>query len=133
MKTIFPENMMKSTELSLEGIASRLVWFELQLHLVHWQTTGYASHMAIGSLYEYIHDFTDSCIEKLMGYAGRRINVFKLDPISVVPPEGVIDDLMSFASDLKAFGDRNGYHDIGNLADSLSGEASKTKYLLTLS
>jgi hypothetical protein len=40
---------------------------------------------------------------------------------------------MGFASSLKSFAESNGYHDIANLADSLSGEAAKTKYLLTLS
>jgi hypothetical protein len=40
---------------------------------------------------------------------------------------------MSFASSLKIYGERNSYHDVCNLADALSGEAAKTKYLLTLS
>jgi hypothetical protein len=40
---------------------------------------------------------------------------------------------MSFASSLKMYGEKNSYHDVCNLADSLSGEAAKTKYLLTLS
>ena len=34
---------------------------------------------------------------------------------------------------LKSFAENNGYHDIANLADALSGEAAKTRYLLTLS
>jgi hypothetical protein len=40
---------------------------------------------------------------------------------------------MTFASDLKMYGEKNSFHDICNLADALSGEAAKTKYLLTLS
>jgi hypothetical protein len=40
---------------------------------------------------------------------------------------------MSFATQLMRYGDMNGCHDIGNLADTLSGEAAKNKYLLTLS
>jgi hypothetical protein len=38
-----------------------------------------------------------------------------------------------FASDLKAYGEANKFHDVCNLADALSGKAAKTKYLLTLS
>jgi len=34
---------------------------------------------------------------------------------------------------LKSYAEMNSYLDIGNLADELSGMASKTKYLLTLS
>jgi hypothetical protein len=45
----------------------------------------------------------------------------------------VAENLCMFASDLKAYGEANKFHDICNLADSLSGEAAKTKYLLTLS
>jgi hypothetical protein len=40
---------------------------------------------------------------------------------------------MKFASSLKMYGEKNGFHDVCNLADALSGEAAKTKYLLTLS
>jgi hypothetical protein len=40
---------------------------------------------------------------------------------------------MDFSSNLKAYGETNRFHDIANLADALSGEAAKTKYLLTLS
>jgi hypothetical protein len=40
---------------------------------------------------------------------------------------------MAFASSLKSYAEINSYHDIANLADALSGEAAKTKYLLTLS
>jgi hypothetical protein len=40
---------------------------------------------------------------------------------------------MDFASNLKAYGETNKFHDIANLADALSGEAAKVRYLLTLS
>jgi hypothetical protein len=40
---------------------------------------------------------------------------------------------MDFSSNLKRYAESNSYHDIANLADALSGEAAKTKYLLTLS
>jgi hypothetical protein len=45
----------------------------------------------------------------------------------------IVSELMSFSSSLKSYGESNGYHDVSNLADALSGEAAKTKYLLTLS
>jgi hypothetical protein len=38
-----------------------------------------------------------------------------------------------FANELEVFGDANMYPDICNMAQSLSGEAAKLKYLLTLS
>jgi len=57
-----------------------------------------------------------------------------MEPLSDSASAGlVISELISFASSLKSYGESNGYHDISNLADALSGEAAKTKYLLTLS
>ena len=119
--------------MSLETIAARLTYFHEQLHLLHWQTTSYAEHKALGKLYEYVQDFKDGVIEKLMGYMNKRPGVYKIEPLTQTSSMAVVNDLLSFASSLKSFANSNGYHDIGNLADALSGEAAKTRYLLTLS
>ena len=137
LKSLFPEDMMNkgggSGAMSLESIASKLAYFHEQLHLLHWQTTSYAEHQALGGLYAYVHDFKDGLIEKLMGYTGKRPTSMKIEPIITTSASAVVDELMSYASSLKSYGEANSYHDICNLADSLSGEAAKTKYLLTLS
>ena len=136
LKSLFPEDMMSKSnggEMSLESIASKLTYFHEQLHLIHWQTSSYAEHMATGALYEYVHDFKDGVIEKLMGYTGKRPTGMKMEPLATASSTSVVAELMSFASSLKSYAESNGYHDISNLADALSGEAAKTKYLLTLS
>ena len=134
--SIFPDIMNPSkvaTEgLTLETIASRLTYFQEQIHLLHWQTNMYSEHKALGGLYEYIQDFKDELIEKLMGYTGKKPAVYKLEPLSTSTSNVVIDELLSFAKSLKEYGEMNCYQDICNLSDSLSGEASKVKYLLTL-
>jgi DNA-binding ferritin-like protein len=132
-KSLFPEEMMKSGELNLETIAGKLTYFHEQLHLLHWQTTSYAQHNALGKLYEYVQDFKDGVVEKLMGYTGKRPGAYKIEALGAADANSVVTALMDFASNLKAYGDSNNFHDIGNLADALSGEAAKTKYLLTLS
>ena len=135
LKSLFPEDMMKSSgaEMTLESVAAKLTYFHEQLHLTHWQTTSYAEHQALGALYDYVHDFKDGVIEKLMGYTGKRPNAYKIEPLTNCTGAQCVSDLMNFASELKMYGERNSFHDICNLADSLSGEAAKTKYLLTLS
>lgn len=136
MKSLFPENMMSKSnggEMTLESIASKLTYFHEQLHLIHWQTSSYAEHKATGKLYEYVQDFKDGVIEKLMGYTGKRPTGMKMEPLATASSTSVVAELMSFASSLKSYAESNGYHDISNLADALSGEAAKTKYLLTLS
>jgi len=132
-KSLFPQEMLSSGEMSLESIASKLTHFHEQLHLLHWQTTSYAEHQALGGLYDYVHDFKDGVIEKLMGYTGKRPSAYKIDPLGAASATAVVSELMSFSSSLKSYAESNGYHDISNLADALSGEAAKTKYLLTLS
>lgn len=138
LKSLFPEDMMRSSsvapsEMTIESVAGKLTYFHEQLHLLHWQTQSYAEHKALGKLYEYVQDFKDGVIEKLMGYLGKRPQVFKIEPLSNATPMSVVESLCSFASELKSYGEANSFHDICNLADALSGEAAKTKYLLTLS
>jgi hypothetical protein len=135
LKSLFPDDMMKSSSegLTLETIAGKLTYFHEQLHLLHWQTKSYAEHQALGGLYDYVHDFKDGVIEKLMGYTGKRPGIYKIDPLVNCTAISCVESLCNFASELKRYGDMNSYHDIGNLADTLSGEAAKVKYLLTLS
>lgn len=135
MKSIFPDEMMKSSggEMTLESIAAKLTFFHEQLHLTHWQTQSYAEHQALGGLYDYVHDFKDGLIEKIMGYTGKRPTAYKIEPLTNCTGIQCVTDLLSFASSLKEYGERNSFHDVCNLADALSGEAAKTKYLLTLS
>jgi DNA-binding ferritin-like protein len=136
LKSLFPEEMvskMASGDLSLESIAAKLTYFHEQLHLLHWQTSSYAEHQALGGLYDYVHDFKDGVVEKIMGYTGKRPSPYKIEALSNCVASKCVSDLLEFASDLKAYGERNSFHDVCNLADSLSGEAAKTKYLLTLS
>jgi hypothetical protein len=135
MKSLFPQEMLSSSggELSLESIAAKLTYFHEQLHLTHWQTTSYAEHQATGALYDYVHDFKDGLIEKIMGYTGKRPGPYKIEALTNCSASQCVSDLLAFASQLKAYGEKNSFHDVCNLADSLSGEAAKTKYLLTLS
>jgi hypothetical protein len=135
IKSIFPEEMMKASSegFTLESVAGKLTYFQEQLHLLHWQTTSYGQHQALGSLYDYVHDFKDGVMEKLMGYLNKRPGIFKIEPLSNATPMAVVENLCMFASDLKAYGEANKFHDVCNLADALSGEAAKTKFLLTLS
>ena len=132
-KSLFPEEMIKSGELNLETIAGKLTYFHEQLHLLHWQTKSYAEHQALGGLYDYVHDFKDGVIEKLMGYTGKRPAPYKIEPLINCTGNECVSNLLSFASSLKSYAEANSYHDIANLADALSGEAAKARYLLTLS
>ena len=137
LKSLFPEEMMNMKSngggMTLESIASKLVTMELQLQLVHWQTSSYAEHKATGGMYEYLQSFRDGVMEKLMGYTGRKPSNITVGNISTVSSTSIAMDVCSFASSLKSYAEMNNYMDIGNMADELSGEGKKLTYLLTLS
>ena len=135
MDSLFPKEMISKAvvDLSLESIAAKLTYFHEQLHLIHWQTTSYAEHQATGALYDYVHDFKDGLIEKIMGYTNKRPTPYKIEALTNCTASQCVSDLLAFASQLKQYGEKNSFHDVCNLADSLSGEAAKVRYLLTLS
>jgi hypothetical protein len=136
IKSLFPDSMLSSStggEHTVESIASKLIWFELQLHMVHWQTLGYSEHQAM-NFYDTVHDFTDTFIEKLMGYSRRKIKDLKIPPI--IPntnASNIVNDLISYCEELCIFAKANNYSDLDNMAQDLSGSAAQTLFLLTLS
>lgn len=136
LKSLFPEEMMSKSNgggLTVESIASKLVTMELQLQLIHWQTASYSEHKATGGMYEYLQSFRDNIAEKLMGYTGRKPSTMSVGSLTSTSAMSIGMEICSFASSLKSYAEANGYLDIGNMADELSGEGSKFKYLLTLS
>ena len=120
--------------LTTEEVAGKLAFFHEQIHMIHWETRSFAEHKATGGFYEFLQDFKDDVIEKLMGYTGKRIKGMKIEQVSAgADAMKVVDDVLKFSKDLENMGDSAGYGDICNMAQSLSGEAAKMKYLLTLS
>lgn len=137
MKSVFPQEMLSSAsgDLSPDVIATKLTYFELQLHNLHWATRSYAEHMALGGLYDAVFDLKDEIIEKIMGYSGTRAKIGNPGQLKDYSPgvsSLVVGELMSFAKQLQNYGATNNMPDIENIAQSLSGTAAKTKYLLTL-
>ena len=137
-KSLFPQGMLSSAsgDLSPDSIATKLTYFELQLHNLHWGTRSYAEHKSLGKLYDSVFDFKDEIIEKIMGYSGSRAKIGNPGQLKDYAPgvsESVVNELLAFAKQLQNYGATNNMPDIENVAQSLSGTAAKTKYLLTLS
>lgn len=138
-KSLFPQEMLSSAsgELSPDSIATKLTYFELQLHNLHWATKSYAEHQALGGLYDAVFDFKDDIIEKIMGYNnGTRAKIGNpgaLKDYAIGVSSQVVSELITFAKQLQNYGASNNMPDIENVAQALSGTAAKTKYLLTLS
>ena len=135
MNSLFPDNMLRVNEFSIESVASKFSYFFEQIHLIHLQTPSHAEHFAL-NVWEDVVAMKDTVLEELMGYEGRKIRSYKIDPItdySPGDPTRTINELKDFAKQLENFASLKGYSNIENLAQELSGKAVKTLYLLTQS
>lgn len=138
LKSLFPEEMMESkgsSSLTLETIAGKLTYFHLQAHILHWQTFGGFEHAALGDMYELIFSIKDEIVEKIMGYQGKRIKSFKIDPIkdySTGASTVLASQIIEFAKQLEEYGESSNMPDIENISQALSGDIAKIKYRLTL-
>jgi hypothetical protein len=120
--------------MSIEEVASKLVYFTEQSHLNHFRTSSYAEHKALDELYSYLQGFKDDVVEKLMGYTNRRLSAYPLLPLkNDVNSTSLCEEIMSFSLSLEKWASDNKFCDIENMSQELSGTAAKTKYLLTLS
>ena len=101
-QSLFPQEMLSSAsgDLSPDAIATKLTYFELQLHNLHWATRSYAEHKSLGKLYEAVIDFKDEIIEKIMGYSGTRAKIGNPGQLKDYAPgvsDQVVAELISFA------------------------------------
>lgn len=132
-KSLFPESMIKTGEMSIESIASKMSYFFEEIHLLHLQTPSHAEHSAL-NFWQYLTEAKDEILEKVMGYEGRKVKAYKIEPLydySAGAPNKCVTEVKDFAKQLETWADGKGYGDISNLAQSLGGEAAKTLYLLT--
>ena len=133
--TIFPENILNQETLTIDSIIAKMSYFFEQTHLYHLQTYSHSEHKALNELYDALLDFKDEIAEKLMGYSGRRIRAYKIEPLQDYI-EGASTkltlDIIAFAKKLESFGASNNMPDINNIAQSLSGTAAKSKFLLSM-
>jgi len=131
--SLFPDNMLRTSELSLESIAGKLTFFHLQLQFLHWKAVTAGEHSSLGDLYEYVYDQKDIIVEALMGCMERKIRTFKVDPVTDnTSHEIVVNDLLSFLHDLKEWAEMNHYDGIEDLASALHGYVDRAKYRLTM-
>jgi hypothetical protein len=134
-KSLFPEEMINTSEMTIETIASKFSYFFEQIHLTHLQTPSHAEHVAL-NVWQEVVEAKDAILERLMGYEGRKIKAYKIPAIVDYTsgyPSKIVGELKDFAQQLQVFADGKRYGDISNLAQDLSGKAAQTLYLLTQS
>jgi len=102
-----------------------------QVRVLHWGTSSYSEHVALGDLYDAISDATDKIAEALMGAQGKRLQLKGtlelVDYAEGMPASYVrgIGEALTSITGLPT--------DILNMRDDLLAAVHKTSYLLTLS
>lgn len=130
------ENEKKESKLTPEIIQGKLFYFSDAAHKLHLDTKSFAQHKALNSLYKGLIEFRDDISETLMGYLdGKRIGSIKIGELpeySNNAANKLAEEIKDFAYELYEYGEEKQFCDIENTAQSLSGLAAKTIYLLTL-
>ena len=102
-----------------------------QIRVLHWGTSSYSEHVALGDLYDAISDATDKIAEALTGAQGKRLQLKGtlelVDYAEGMPASYVrgIGEALESITGLPT--------DILNTRDDLLGAVHKASYLLTLS
>ena len=129
------EAPMEGMEESSGGaFISGLLEANVKLRMLHWNTTSFSAHSALGAAYESLNEQIDDFIETYIGARGRDLlsTVSSLNVSAGDDPNSVLDSLESLLrNDIQS--------DLGesetallNMRDEMLGLVQKTKYLLTL-
>ena len=119
------------------NIVTKLLTYQNQVKILHWQTTSYAEHKTLDGLYGDLSGHIDEFVEIFMGKYGRVLaqNNFSLtlQNYASLPPMDFMNQIAVYLIDeLPPMLDPSKDTDLLNLRDEMLGSVNKTKYLLTL-
>ena len=122
--------------MNLASNVNFLLGLQNQLRINHWQTKGYARHIAFGEAYDQLGDLIDSYLESAMGKYGRFVldeenKTIQLINLSEVNPKDMISTSIRLLEDFSTQVDEKDT-DLLNLRDEMIATLSKLLYLLTL-
>jgi hypothetical protein len=110
---------------------------QIQFKILHWQTKGYARHIAFGEIYDQLDELVDEYVEVAMGKWGRfvvdeNLNTIVYKNLSEI---NMIDFLQEFKGKLYMITNELNQEkdtDLLNLKDEILAKINKLAYLLTL-
>lgn len=115
----------------------KMVNFQQQMRILHWQTTSFARHNAYGQIYDSMDDLIDKYVEVCMGKYGRielnnnnsKIELKNMKDLSI---KDYLTEFTNFLIELSGIFNPKDDSDVLNLRDEILSEVNKLKYLLTL-
>ena len=119
------------------NIVTKLLSYQNQVKILHWQTTSYAEHKTLDGLYGDLSGHIDEFVEIFMGKYGRVLaqNSFNLvlENYKNMPPMSLMVDMENYlVNELPTMLDAKKDSDLLNIRDEILGSVNQTKYLLTL-
>lgn len=106
-----------------------------QLRILHWQTSSFAEHKALGKAYDGLDGLIDSFVETYMGKHGKKFNgemTLKIFNYSNASPMSVMEHASNhLIKELPTYVDKNDT-ELLNIRDEMLSIIDTTKYLLTL-
>lgn len=119
------------------NIVTKFLTYQNQVKILHWQTTSYSEHEALGSLYDSLSSKIDCFVEIFMGKNGRILaqNSFNLvvENYKNMSPQNLMVDMEKYLiEELPTMLDEEKDTDLLNIRDEILASVNKTKYLLTL-
>ena len=119
------------------NIVTKLLTYQNQVKILHWQTTSYAEHKTLDGLYGNLSEQIDEFVETFMGKYGRIIAQtnfnLTLENYKNMSPMSLILDMENYLiNELPTMLDAKKDTDLLNIRDEILGSVNQTKYLLTL-
>ena len=115
----------------VDSLMTKIVNFQLQVRIFHWNTLEYPQHMAAGTTYSDLDEILDTLVETYQGYNSR---IKFTDTISIRNIEDLVVEewLQDTMETMDALRSKLPQSDLQNIMDEALGTVSKFKYLLTL-
>jgi hypothetical protein len=119
------------------NIVTKLLTYQNQVKILHWQTTSYSEHQSLGSLYENLSGIIDEFVEVFMGKYGRILaqNNFSLtlENYKNMSPIALMSEMEAyFINEMPNMLNAKTDTDLLNIRDEMLASVNKTKYLLSL-
>lgn len=113
----------------IKNMLAMLMCGQICLRLIHWNTTSYAEHKAIGKLYDQLADLTDTLAETYMGIYGRFGNI----PCAHDELPDAVTYVREMAEMIQAMRpELPNDTQLQNIVDEIASAVDTTNYLLTL-
>jgi uncharacterized protein YutD len=115
----------------------KMMNFQQQMRILHWQTNSFARHSAYGGIYDSLDDLIDKFVEVCMGKYGRielegDFSDLQLKNMKDLSINDYLKEFCNFLIGLTDIFDQKEDTDVLNIRDEILADVNKLKYLLTL-